>query len=322
MMDWHDLAYFVSLVEQRTLTASAEWLGVQHSTVSRRIERLEQTLGLKLFDRLGKRYSLTQEGELLYAQATEVQKEIVIFQRMAIDQNAMQGNVVISAPPVLANEILMAALPAFRQQYPDIVLQLRGDVHISDLHRKEADIALRLSRPTQDDLIIRTLSHVRYGFFVHKDYLERTPTEQWQLIEFQANKRVLNWSQHLLQQHPYPIAFSSNDFYVVYSAVCQGLGFAILPSFLANKNPELQPINPINKTVISAHDIDNVTVSKLSEQKVYQQTDNIISSISQPIALIQSQPLYMVMHPYVRRSVRVRVVADWLGSVFENSLKT
>lgn len=88
-MDWHDLAYFVCLVEQQTLTACAEQLGVQHSTVSRRIERLEQALSLTLFDRLGKRYILTQEGKLLYAQAAEVQKEIVTFERMAIDQKSL-----------------------------------------------------------------------------------------------------------------------------------------------------------------------------------------------------------------------------------------
>lgn len=117
-MDWHDLAYFVCLVEQQTLTACAEQLGVQHSTVSRRIERLEQALSLTLFDRLGKRYILTKEGELLYAQAAEVQKEIITFERMAIDQNAMQGSVIISAPPVLANEVLITELPAFRERIP------------------------------------------------------------------------------------------------------------------------------------------------------------------------------------------------------------
>jgi len=302
-MDWHDLAYFVCLVEQQTLTACAEQLGVQHSTVSRRIERLEQALSLTLFDRLGKRYILTQEGELLYAQAAEVQKEIVTFERMAIDQNAMQGSVIISAPPVLANEVLIAELPAFRERYPDIVLHVRGDVHFSDLYRKEADIALRLSRPTQDDLLIRTISHVNYGFFAHQDYIEHTPIEQWQLIEFQANARLSNWLQDLIHQHSYPVIFSSNDLYVTYSSVCQKLGIAILPYFLAAKNPALLPINPVDRTVMIMHEIAATAVS-------HAHIDN------QAIPLVQSQPLYVVMHPDVRRSARVRVVAEWLGSVF------
>jgi len=101
-MYWDDLAYFILLVEKQTLTVCAEKVGVQHSTVARRIEHLEQILRVKLFDRIGKRYILTQEGELLYTQAIEVQKEITVFERMAIDQNAMQGKVTISAPPVWA----------------------------------------------------------------------------------------------------------------------------------------------------------------------------------------------------------------------------
>ncbi|SUD91013.1 LysR family transcriptional regulator [Psychrobacter phenylpyruvicus] len=129
-MDWDDLSYFILLVQQQTLTACAEKLDVQHSTVSRRIARLEKSLSLKLFNRLGKRYSLTQEGEQLYVQAIEIQKEMLTFERMAINQNTMQGKVVVSAPPVLANELLIKALPAFRQQYPDIVIHLRGDLHI------------------------------------------------------------------------------------------------------------------------------------------------------------------------------------------------
>ncbi len=301
-MDWHDLAYFVCLVEQQTLTACAEQLDVQHSTVSRRIARLEQVLSLTLFERLGKRYILTQEGMLLYAQATEVQKEIITFKRMAIDQNAMQGSVVISAPPVLANEVLIAKLSAFRKRYPDIVLHLRGDVHFSDLHRKEADIALRLSRPTQEDLLIRAISHVKYGFFAHKDYIECTPAKQWQLIEFHANARLLHWSQNLIQQHHYPIIFSSNDLYVTYSSVCQQLGIAILPYFLAANNPDLLPINPINRVVITEHEI-------APDKNPTNQDKNTIP-------LSQSQPLYVVMHPDVRRSARVSAVAEWLGEVF------
>ena len=74
-MDWHDLAYFVCLVEQQTLTACAEQLGVQHSTVSRRIERLEQALSLTLFDRLGKRYILTQEGAFVFSSGRSAKRD-------------------------------------------------------------------------------------------------------------------------------------------------------------------------------------------------------------------------------------------------------
>lgn len=335
-MDWDDLAYFISLVEEQTLTASAEKLGVQHSTVSRRIERLENKLALPLFNRLGKRYILTLEGEHLYAQAVEVQREIVTFERMAIEQNAMQGKVVISAPPVLANELLIKELPAFLTQYPDIVLHIRGDLHISDLHRKEADIALRLQRPTEEDLLIRTISSVRYGFFAHRDYIEHTLAEQWQLIEFQANQRMADWINSLVNQYNYSVIFSSNDLYLTYNSVCQQLGVAILPYFLASKNPNLLPVNPMTRTLITKEEIEtaeglfraNSHLNRESkrdsdivsaEAPVSFESTAVNNGFDNAIPLTQSKPLYLVMHPDIRRSARVRAVAEWLGTVFSNS---
>ncbi|MDO5770188.1 MAG: LysR family transcriptional regulator [Psychrobacter sp.] len=310
-MDWGDLVFFICLVEEQTLTASAEKLGVQHSTVSRRIDRLESRLGLKLFNRLGKRYQLTEEGEYLYAQAIEVQKQVNTFERLAYEQNALQGSVVISAPPVLANELLIKAIPTFKEKYPDIVLHLRGDLHISDLHRKEADIALRLQRPEQEDLLIRTIGQVKYGFFTHRHYIEHTPKGDWQLIEFSANNRLANWLQLLVSDHGYTIGLSSNDLYVTYSAACKQLGIAILPLFLAAKYTDLVPINPLTKTIMTSLDAEHT-----ANDTIYENEDDSMGNLTtnlKTVPLLHSRPLYIVMHPDVRRSARVSVVAEWLG---------
>ena len=82
-LDWNDLQHFVTLVEQETLTAAAEALGVQHSTVSRRIAQLEGALGVRLFDRIGKRYLLTENGTRIHAQAQELAKDILTLQHLA-----------------------------------------------------------------------------------------------------------------------------------------------------------------------------------------------------------------------------------------------
>ncbi|MEN6669090.1 LysR family transcriptional regulator [Psychrobacter sp. B38] len=307
-MYWDDLAYFVCLVEKQTLTACAEAMNVQHSTVARRIDHLEQTLGVNLFDRLGKRYALTIEGERLYHQAVTVKNEIAIFQRMAIDQNALQGTVVVSAPPVWANEVLIPALADCRQQFPDIVVSLSGDVSMSNLHQREADIAIRTRRPSQEDLVIRTLGSSTYRFYAHKDYLKDTVPEQWQLIEFQANARVLTWSQALIKQHAYTIAFSTNDLYMACHATRQKIGFALLPDFLARQYPKLVALDPINReTVTDLETHSSADNYAAAEPLQLEQSDTPL-----PIPLAQSYPLYLVMHPDVRRSARVRAVADWL----------
>ena len=319
-MDWDDLAYFVCLVEQETLTACAEKMGVQHTTVSRRIERLERALTVKLFDHIGKRYVLTVEGELLYSQAVQVREEVSVFKRMAIDQNAMQGSVVISVPPVLANEVIMPALADFRQRYPQIVLHLQGDVHISDLHQKEADIGIRLKRPTQEDLLIRTLGQVRYGFFAHQDYLKQTLAEQRQFIEFTANTRLNTWFQSITEHRYCPIAFSSNDLYMVERAVSQGIGIGVMPYFLAQLNPALLPINPFTREGLTAQDSAKVEpsdctvhTSSIDLQHSPASEEGVMSS------LVQAHPLYLVMHPDVSRAARVRAVADWLVKLFNKA---
>ncbi|WP_115342968.1 hypothetical protein [Psychrobacter phenylpyruvicus] len=185
------------------------------------------------------------------------------------------------------------------------------------MHRKEADIALRLQRPTEEDLLIRTLAHIRYGFFAHKEYFESTPTNLWQLIEFQANQRIMNWTNRLVNEHDYHIVLSSNDFYVTYSSVCEKLGIAVLPFFLANKDSDLLPVNPITKTIMTANDIENAEKDYLTDNNFI--NDDLFSKdkgVEKAIPLIHSKPLYLVMHPDIRRSARVRVVAEWLGAIF------
>ena len=107
MNDWDDLHCFTVLVEKQTLTAAAETLGVQHSTISRRIARLEATLGLRLFDRIGRRYLLTDEGARIRAQAQEIAVGMDSLLRTAREQREEMAEVVVSAPPLVAKGLLM-----------------------------------------------------------------------------------------------------------------------------------------------------------------------------------------------------------------------
>lgn len=174
---------------------------------------------------------------------------------------------------------------------------------MSNLHQREADIAIRTHRPTQEDLVIRTLGSSTYRFYAHKDYLNNTMHQQWQLIEFQANARVLAWSQAFIKRHAYTIAFSTNDLYMACHATRQKIGFMLLPDFLARQYPELVAVDPMNRV-------------PLTDLEIYSSADNYAAAeqldTHSPIPLAQSYPLYLVMHPDVRRSARVRAVADWL----------
>ena len=157
MTDWDDLHHFAVLVEKQTLTAAAEALGVQHSTVSRRIARLEATLGLRLFDRIGRRYLLSEDGARIYAQAQDIAVGMNTLLRTAREQREEMAEVVISAPPLVAKGLLMPHFAAFTRRHANIRLVLQSDAQISNLHARQADIALRTVRPTQNDLVVRRL---------------------------------------------------------------------------------------------------------------------------------------------------------------------
>lgn len=294
-MNWNDLQYFVHLVDEQTLTAVADKLNVQHTTVARRIDCLEQALNIKLFDRMGKRYALTEEGRLLYTQASEVAAHIHTFGRMAQSQNTLQGNVVISAPPVLANELLPVHLSLFHQHYPEIQLSLQGEVHHTNLYQREADIALRIGRPTQENLVIRKLTDIRYGFYAHPNIVAQlnNSTHTWPLIEFQANPKLLAWSNQLQKLKNAKVVLASNEMYLVKNAIAQSLGVGVLAEFVGKSNG-LVAMNPNTNQVLIQADIDEP---------------------NQNIDAIKSSELYLVMHPDVRRAPRVRAVADWLISI-------
>ncbi|PIE46333.1 MAG: LysR family transcriptional regulator [Gammaproteobacteria bacterium] len=287
-LNWNDLQYFLSLVKTQTLSASAEQLGVQHTTVSRHIEQLENGLNVKLFERAGNRYVLTIEGELLHAQAYEIEKSIDTFRRMAVEQNALQGTVTLSAPPVLANEWIAPQLSRLRQIYPDICLSLQGEMHYSNLYQREADMAIRVGRPTQNSLVIRKLAQLSYYFYAHKNHQVQ---DELHLITFQSNQRLSAYLQQIQSPFKTTVTFDGNDLYTIKNAICQGLGIGLLPSFMVKPT-------------------DQLTVIELANGRVEQK------ATTQAVKTKKTEELYLVMHADIRRSAKIRAVADWITEIF------
>lgn len=293
-MNWQDIWVFICLVEQRTLSAAAELLDVQHSTVARRIHQLEKDLGLRLFERIGKRYVLTVEGEHLYRQARVVNHEMMALQRMAVAYEALAGEVTVSLPPLIMREWITPHLAMFHRDYPDIVLHLRSEAQLSDLHHKQADIALRLLRPTTDDLLIRRVATIQYACYIRADAVP--VKSDLSLMMFVGNRRVQAWIVAIAEQTARSVILSSNDFVVIKHAIQHGVGMGVLPSFMVSDDDQLQAVNPLTLQPIG-----------LSQAGFGREND-------EPSAWHEylQYPLYLVMHPDVSRAARVRATADWL----------
>lgn len=284
-LDWNDLQYFITLVERETLTAAAEALDVQHSTVSRRVAQLEESLGLRLFDRIGKRYLLTDDGKRIHAHVQELAKDIHTLQRLARGAGERQARVVVSAPPLVLRDLLSARqLAGFAAQHPHIRLVLQAEARLTDLHARQADIALRLVRPVQNDLVIRRLRSVRFGFYALPACLQR-PREQWRFLLIPATANQGRWARQLIGDDS--AALECNDFLLIRQCLQEGMGVGLLPDFFVTPADGLRPVSLHGST---------------------------------PEVLEES--LYLVMHEDVRRSPSVRAVADFLQQALASKTAT
>lgn len=176
-LQWDDVRYFLELVREGSLSGAARKLSVEHSTVARRVEMLEQALGVRLFDRLPKGWLLTAEGESLVEQAVRLDQEVQMFSRMALGVAALNGKVRVSAPPVMAGHFLVPRLAGLRAQWQNIDLEIIGESRDTNLARGEADLAIRMSRPTAPGLVTRCIGEMGYGLYACHGYATRPAQE-------------------------------------------------------------------------------------------------------------------------------------------------
>ena len=125
MFDWEDLRYFVAFSEDQSLAKAARQLKVDHATVARRIASLEQALELKLVDRRPRAYVLTADGARIAERGKRMQEESFAVERMSVGgQEVVSGEVVVSAPPSMANSVIAPHLGTLRALHPAVRVKL------------------------------------------------------------------------------------------------------------------------------------------------------------------------------------------------------
>jgi DNA-binding transcriptional LysR family regulator len=278
--DWDNLRYFLALVDAGTLSGAARTLGVEHTTISRRIDALEASLTLRLFDRFQKGWSLTPDGVGLIPHARRAEQEIQGLMRAAAGSVTVSGVVRISAPPALAAYLLAPNLKDALHRLPDIEVELLAESRETDLMRREADIALRFRRPTAPGLAVRALSTIEYGLYASAKYLSERSPPQWEFLGYndslsEAPQQL--WLDKLRGQRRYRLR--SNNLGALCEAAVAGVGVAVLPHYL----------------------------SRLLTRLVRVETESC------PV----KRKLWIVMHQDVRRAARVRAVADELIALFD-----
>jgi DNA-binding transcriptional LysR family regulator len=238
--DWEDIRHFVALARHGSLSATARALSVNHATVARRVEALERTLGHKLVERRPSGYVLTAQGLLTLANANRMEAAAAAMARGGTE-SAVAGLVRINATPSLAQTVLIAWLAELAAEQPQLDLELASDVRPVSLEKRETDIALRLERPQDGQIVARPLATLGFGFYASPAWRDRLNAGQAPVFvgfsESHAHLPEARW----LQRH-YPsarVAIRADTQLAQAMAADTEVGIALLPNFLARQHPQL-----------------------------------------------------------------------------------
>jgi DNA-binding transcriptional LysR family regulator len=243
--DWNHTRAFLVTAEEGTLSAAAKALGMTQPTLSRQVSALEAQTQTTLFERVGQRLVLTDSGIELLEHARSMGNAALQFSLAASGQSQqIEGSVAISAGELDAVYRLPKIIAKLRQAEPGIDIEVIVTNQSSDLKRREADIAIRSFRPTQDDLIAKKLGEEGIWLYGTEDYLAQFPTfsdtSEIQIIGFNQNidlSDVLNQQGWSVSKQNFGLITS---FQILQLELCkEGLGIIFFPEFIGDKDPSL-----------------------------------------------------------------------------------
>ncbi|GLQ89536.1 LysR family transcriptional regulator [Dyella flagellata] len=170
---WELYRSFLAVMREGSLSGAARMLGMTQPSLGRHVRELEETLGVSLFARSPQGLAPTDLAHALLPHAQAMASASAALRRAAATRHDMMSGVVrIAASEVIGVEVLPPMLAAFRQRHPGVVIELSLSSQLENLLRRDADIAIRTGRPTQDALVARHLGKIALGMYAHKRYLK------------------------------------------------------------------------------------------------------------------------------------------------------
>jgi len=252
-MNWDDLKMFLAVAEAPSMRVAAKSLKVSHSTVSRRIESLETSLGVRLFDRMPDGYKLTRSGEELLPVALKTDENLHSFGRNVAGRDAeLKGQVCVTAPDVVASTYFMPYFKKFMEEYPEIQLKIHDSFEVFDLSRREADVAIRLTNSPPEHLIGRRLGIMHQAVYATREYLDRhNPSAA------NSSAKWVGWGSPddrpgWIERSPFPhlsVVGHFNNMLIQYQAVRQNMGLGYFSCLLGDADPDLVRIGTTRPTM-------------------------------------------------------------------------
>jgi len=253
---WELYRSFLAVLQEGSLSAAARALGLTQPTIGRHIDALEEALGLALFTRSQHGFLPTEAASSLQPYAESLAATTAALLRAASAHTALAGQVGgtvrIAASDVVGVELLPAILVPLRQAHPELVVELALSDRLEDLLQRQADIAVRMLRPTQDAMLTRRIGHIELGLYAHRDYLARhgEPLSMAQLLTHsligfdQETTFIRGMAKQLeaLQRDRFALRSDSNLAQLAMLRAGFGIGFSQVP--LARRNADLVRLLP------------------------------------------------------------------------------
>ena len=256
MLDWDKLRIFHTAAESGSFTHAAEKLGMSQSAVSRQISALEEDLSLKLFIRHARGLVLTEVGEQLFRTAHRMHWELQqVETQMSESQDIPTGPLVVTTTVGLGSTWLSSRVHEFLMLYPDIQIEIKLNDAELDLAMREADVAIRLHRPNQSEMIQRKLFTVHNHFYASREYIAAHGEPK--SVEDLDNHRIITFGEPVPSYHaeinyierlgrpdssPRRYSMKVNAIYGMMQAAVAGIGIAMLPAYVTEGQDKLQRV--------------------------------------------------------------------------------
>jgi DNA-binding transcriptional LysR family regulator len=250
-MDWDDLRIFLSVARSDSLSAAGKRLKIDPATVSRRIARLEDAIGARLFTKSPQGYALTEEGARLIPHAERAESALDGAREALTGPEGLQGQIRIGAPDGCANYLLPQVLSAICDANPGLEVQIVALPRVFNLSKREADMAIGVSRPTAGRLTVQKLTDYKLHLAAHRDYLAAHPPIQspedlraHRMVGYIPDMIFDKELDYLSQIGAPPVALASNSVSVQLNWLRAGAGVGVVHDFALPAAPELVKVIP------------------------------------------------------------------------------
>lgn len=283
-LEWSDLRFILAICRAGSLVGAARRLGKDHSTLFRKLNRIESRAGVRFFERLSTGYTMTDAGEIALRFGERIESEFHSLGREIDGRDArLEGTVRVTAPEGVCTDHLPPVLAEFHRLHPRVVIEVVEGSAAFDLSRREADIAIRATRSPPDESLGRKICDFRFAPYASPAYLEAVGPRDLSDHDWVTLAGFENWlvpavwknRRQLLER----TVMHTNSPTTALRAAEAGVGVTMMPCYRGDDNDVLIRASPT---------FDNLDLE-----------------------------LWIVTHPVLRHTARVRVLMSFLRGAFE-----